>query len=114
MHIETAPMRYAAITCLLFITLAGPGTAFGESDVYITKKNCPMAATERDLIVFYNSMQNNHTGLWIKLRQEKRAWLSDAGVAVVIVEKKEPNIVKVRALQSNIESWTMEDSLSKK
>ena len=73
-----------------------------------------MAVTEEDLNIFYNSMQNNQTGLWVKLRQERRAWLSDAGVAVVIVEKKAPNRVKVRALQSNIESWTIEDALRKK
>jgi hypothetical protein len=107
-------MRYSAVICVLFILLAGPAIAVGEDGIFVTKKDYPMAVSEGDLDLFNYSMKENHMGLWVKLRQEGRAWLSDAGAAVVIVEKKAPNKVKVRNIKSNIESWTIEDALNKK
>lgn len=107
-------MRYSAIICSLFIILAGPAAAFEEGDVAVTKKDYPMAVSEEDLDLFNYSMKENHIGLWLKLQQERKGWLSKPGMEVVIIEKKEPNKVKIRAVDSNDMFWTFQDALHKK
>jgi hypothetical protein len=100
---------------LTFLFLfSGPGILQGDSDIYVTRKDYPMAASEADLDLFRYSMESDHMGLWVKLRQERKGWLSKPGLEVVIIEKKEPNKVKIRRIDSTDTFWTYEDALGKK
>ena len=107
-------MKYSAIICVILFFLFSPYSLHGDSDIYVTKKDYPMAVSETDLDQFNYSMKENHVGLWLKLQQERRGWLSKPGIEVVIIEKKEPNKVKIRAVDSNDMFWTFEEALRKK
>lgn len=110
-------MKYSAIICVIVFFLFSPCILHGDSDIYITQKDFPMAVSEADLDLFTYSMKENHMGLWVKLRQEGRAWLSKPGIAVTIIEKKPPDKVNVRAVDTvdtADQFWTYEDALRKK
>ena len=107
-------MKYFANICAVLFFLLSPCILHGDSDVYVTKKEYPMAVSEADLDLFDYSMKENHMGLWVKLRQEGRAWLSKPGIAVTIIEKKPPDKVKVQTTDSKETFWTLEGALQKK
>ena len=99
----------AIITILLLSLWAFEG--FTKDKMYITKKDYPMAASEEDLDLFHQSMVDNNVALWFKLQQEGRGWMSKERIEVYILEKKEPNKVKVRSKNTNTEIWTIREAL---
>ena len=107
-------MKYSATICAIVFFLFSPYTLHGDSYIYVTKKDYPMAVSEADLDLFNYSMKENHIGLWLKFQQERKGWLSKPGIEVVIIEKKEPNKVKIRPVDSNDMFWTLEEALRKK
>ena len=107
-------MKHSAIICVILFFLFSPCTLHGDSDIYVTNKDYPMAVSEEDLELFNYSMKENHIALWLKLQQERKGWLSKPGIEIVIIEKKEPNKVKIRAVDSNDVFWTFEEALHKK
>ena len=94
--------------CLLFCDLSA------ENNLYITKKNYPMAHNIRDLVLFNNSIVNNQTAIFLKLRQEGRAWMSKGGVEVRVVETVDENRVKIRPTNSDTLIWTLSEALRRK
>ena len=99
----------AIITILLLSLWAFEG--FTKDMIYITKKDYPMAASERDLDLFHQSMVDNNVALWIKLQQEGRGWISKERIEVYILEEIEPNKVKVRSKNTDTEIWTFKEAL---
>lgn len=105
------PLRIMLTFLFLFF---GPCILYGDGDIYVIRKDYPVAVSEADLDLFRYSMKENHTGLWVNLRQEGRAWLSRPGIVVTIIEKKHPDKVKVQTVDSHDTFWTSEDALEKK
>ena len=99
---------WLASLCLLFCDLSA------ENNLYMTKKNYPMAHNIRDLELFNNSIVNNQTAIFLKLRQEDRAWMSKGGIEVHVVETVDGNKVKIRPTNSNTEIWTVIEAVKKK
>lgn len=98
------------ISLMLFVCGAS-----GDDTVYITKENYPMALTLEDLELFYQSILNDDAAVFLKLRQEGRAWLSKAGVEVYIVETDErPGKIKIRQTNSSEEIWTLKEAVRRK
>ncbi len=73
-----------------------------------------MAYNEEDLNLFAQTVSGNHTALFLKLRQEGRAKMSQAGVEVCIVEKKGSNKIKIRSADDSWEMWTRPEAVQKK
>ena len=96
---------------LFFLLFCG---AAGDNTLYVTKKDYPMAHTRKDLEVFNNSIVNNQTAIFLKLRQEGRAWMSKGGVEVSVVETVDGNKVKIRPTNSNALIWTVSEAVKKK
>ena len=97
------------IGILLFFFWAFEGSSTDK--VYFTKRDYPMAVSERDLDLFHQSMMNNNTALWFKLQQEYRAWMSKENREVTIIEEIEPNKVKVRYKNTKKHIWTFREAL---
>lgn len=96
---------------LLFLA----NTAFPvDNTVYLTKKDYPMASTLEDLEMFHQSIVNDDAAVFLKLRQEGRAWLSRAGVEVYIVENEGSGRIKIRPKNSTAIIWTLQEALEKK
>lgn len=91
-----------------------PCMLHADGDIYIIQKDYPVANSEADLDLFAASMKENRMGLWVKLQQEGRAWLSKPGIAVTIVEKKPPDKVKVQTIDAKDTFWTVEGALTRK
>ena len=90
-------------------------TAFPvDNTVYITKKDYPMALTKEDLDMFHQSILNDDAAVFLRLRQEGRAWLSRAGVQVYIVETEDSGKVKIKSQNARQEIWTLQEALEKK
>ena len=96
---------------LLFLLFCG---AAGDNTLYVTKKNYPMAHTLEDLELFNNSITNSQTAIFLKMRQEGRAWMSTGGVEVYVVETVDGNKVKIRPTNSATETWTVGEAIEKK
>ena len=112
--VEQEIMKPIRIMFAILFLISSPCILYGKSDIYVTRKDYPMAISETDLDLFRYSMEENHMGLWVKLRQEHKAWLSVPGLEVVVIEKKEPNKVRIRRVDSTETFWTYEDALEKK
>ena len=80
--------KVMVMTCMVFMLLANSAIP-ANNTVYVTKKDYPMALTKEDLEMFHQSILNDDAALFLKLRQEGRAWLSRAGVQVYIVETED-------------------------
>ena len=91
-----------------------PSLTFSQDNCgFITKRGFPMAAVEEDLDLFSRSIAGSNTALFLKLRQEGRAKISEAGVEVCIVEKKEADKIRIRAEQGGWEMWTFPEAVRK-
>ena len=85
-----------------------------DNPVYVTKKDYPMALTKEDLEMFHQSIVNDDAAVFLKLRQEGRAWLSRGGVQVYIVETQDSGKIKIRTKDATQEIWTLQEALEKK
>ena len=99
--------------CTVFLLLAHTAIP-GDNTVYVTKKNYPMALTKEDLDAFHQSIVNDDAAVFLKLRQEGRAWLSRAGVEVYIVETAASGEIKIETKNTSQEIWTLPEALEKK
>ena len=99
--------------CTVFLLLAHTAIP-GDNTVYVTKKNYPMALTKEDLDAFHQSIVNDDAAVFLKLRQEGRAWLSRAGVEVYIVETDDSGEIKIKTKNTSQEFWTLPEALEKK
>lgn len=106
-------MNGVRIACATLCFLFSPGFLYGDSDRYVTQKNCPAAMSEADLDLFQDSKENNRLGLWVKLRQQGRAWYAKPGLSVTIVESRPPDKVKIRVVESTDTFWTFKSALDK-
>jgi hypothetical protein len=73
-----------------------------------------MALTKEDLDIFHQSILNDDAAVFLKLRQEGRAWLSRAGVQVYIVENEDSGKVKIKPKNTTQEIWTLQEALERK
>jgi hypothetical protein len=100
----------AAILCVIsFFLLAGAPP--GDNKVHLTKENYPMAFTLLDLELFCQSMFNDDAAVFLKLRQQGRAWLSKAGMEVYIIENDGSGKIKIRPVNVNKEIWTVQEAV---
>jgi hypothetical protein len=99
--------------CAVFLLLANTAIP-ADNTVYLTKKDYPMAFTKEDLDMFHQSMLNDDAAVFLKLRQEGRAWLSRAGVEVYIVENEDSGKIKIKSKNATQEIWTLQEALEKK
>jgi hypothetical protein len=100
------------IICAVFLLLANSAIP-ADNTVYVTKKDYPMALTKEDLDIFHQSILNDDAAVFLKLRQEGRAWMSRAGVQVYIVETEDSGKVKIKSQNSTQEIWTLQEALEK-
>jgi len=100
------------IICTVFLLLATAAIP-GDNTVYVTKKDYPMALTKEDLDTFHQSIINDDAAVFLKLRQEGRAWLSRAGVQVYIVENEDSGKVKIKPKNATQEIWTLQEALER-
>jgi hypothetical protein len=105
--------KIMAMICTVFLLLANSAIP-GDNTVYLTKKDYPMALTKEDLDMFHQSILNDDAAVFLKLRQEGRAWLSRAGVEVYLVEKEDSGIIKIKAKNATQEIWTLQEAVEKK
>jgi hypothetical protein len=105
--------KIMVMTCTVFLLLANTAIP-GDNTVYITKKDYPMALTKEDLDMFHQSILNDDAAVFLKLRQEGRAWLSRAGVEVYIVENEDSGKIKIKSKNATQEIWTLPEALEKK
>ncbi|MEJ2363612.1 MAG: hypothetical protein P8017_02830 [Deltaproteobacteria bacterium] len=105
--------KIMVLICTVFLFLANTAIS-GDNTVYVTKKNYPMALTREDLDVFHQSIVNDDAAVFLKLRQEGRAWLSRAGVEVYILETTDSGEIKIRTKNASQEIWTVQKALEKK
>ena len=106
--------KIMVMICTVFLLLANTAIP-GDNTVYLTKKDYPMALTKEDLDTFQQSILNDDAAVFLKLRQEGRAWLSRAGVEVYIVEDEASgNQIKIKLKNASQEIWTLPEALEKK
>ena len=99
--------------CSVFLLLANNAIP-ADDTVYVTKKDYPMALTKEDLEMFHQSILNDNAAVFLKLRQEGRAWLSRAGVEVYIIETEDSGEIKIKTKNTSQEIWTLQEALEKK
>jgi hypothetical protein len=105
--------KIMVMTCAIFLLMANTAI-HGDNTVYVTKKNYPMALTKEDLDAFHQSIVNDDAAVFLKLRQEGRAWLSRAGVEVYILETADSGEIKIKTKNTSQEIWTLQEALEKK
>jgi hypothetical protein len=102
---------FVAMSMILLLMLVG--VAVADDTLYVTKQNYPMASTEKDLDIFQQSLVNNDTALFLRLRQEGRAWMSKAGVEVYVVEDEGSGKIQIRPKNSTEIIWTLAGAVRK-
>ena len=105
--------KIIVIVCSVFLLLASNAIP-ADDTVYVTKKDYPMALTREDLEMFHQSIINDDAAVFLKLRQEGRAWLSRAGVEVYIIETEDSGEIKIKTKNTSQEIWTLQEALEKK
>jgi len=105
--------KIMVMICSVFLLLANSAIP-ADNTVYVTKKDYPMALTKEDLDIFHQSILNDDAAVFLKLRQEGRAWMSRAGVQVYIVETEDSGKVKRKSENATQEIWTLQEALEKK
>ena len=75
-------MKKSVVAMSMIFLLLIACVASADDILYVTKQNYPMAPTEEDLDMFQQSLLNNDTAVFLRMRQEGRAWMSKAGVEV--------------------------------
>jgi hypothetical protein len=99
--------------CTGFLLLANTAIP-ADNTAYVTKKDYPMALTKEDLDMFHQSILNDDAAMFLKLRQEGRAWMSRAGVEVYIIETEDSGKVRIKPKNATQEIWTLQEALEKK
>jgi hypothetical protein len=107
-------MKKSAVAMSIIFFLLLVGLASADDTLYVTKQNYPMASTEKDLDMFHQSLLNNNTAVFLKLRQEGRAWMSKAGVEVYVVENEGSGKIQIRPKNSTEIIWTLQDAVREK
>jgi len=107
-------MRKAVIILWMIFLLLFVCIASGQDAVYVTRVNYPMAFTLEDLEIFHQSILNDDTAVFLKMKQEGRAWLSKAGTEVYIIETDGSGKIKIQPVYSAKEMWTLQEAVSKK
>ena len=105
--------KIIVMVCSVFLLLASNAIP-ADDTVYVTKKDYPMALTREDLEMFHQSILNDNAAVFLKLRQEGRAWLSRAGVEVYIIETEDSGEIKIKTKNTSQEIWTLQEALEKK
>ena len=105
--------KIIVMICTVFLLLANSAIP-ADNTVYVTKKDYPMALTKEDLDIFHQSILNDDAAVFLKLRQEGRAWMSRAGVQVYIVRTEDSGKVKIKSQNATQEIWTLQEALEKK
>ena len=100
------------MSMILLLLLACVASA--DEILYVTKQNYPMASTEEDLDMFHQSLLNNDTAVFLRMRQEGRAWMSKAGVEVYVVKDEGSGKIQIRQKNSTEIIWTLKDAVKKK
>ena len=104
--------KIIVMVCSVFLLLASNAIP-ADDTVYVTKKDYPMALTKEDLEMFHQSIINDDAAVFLKLRQEGRAWLSRAGVEVYIIETEDSGEIKIKTKNTSQEIWTLQEALEK-
>ena len=73
-----------------------------------------MAFTLEDLELFHQSMLHDDAAVFLKLRQEGRAWLSKAGMEVYIIETDGSGKIKIQPVNVAKEMWTVQEAVTEK
>jgi uncharacterized protein YcfL len=107
-------MKKLFVTMMMIFLLVLVGMASADETLYVTRQNYPMASTEKDLDMFQQSLVNNDTALFLRLRQEGRAWMSKAGVEVYVVENEGSGKIQIRPKNSTEIIWTLAGAVRKK
>jgi hypothetical protein len=105
--------KIMVMICTVCLFLANTAIS-ADNTLYLTKKDYPMALTKEDLDTFHQSIINDDAAVFLKLRQEGRAWLSRPGVQVYIVENDDSGKVKIKPKNATQEIWTLQEALEKK
>ena len=105
--------KIMVMICTVFLLMANTAIP-GDNTIYVTKKDYPMALTKEDLDAFHQSIVNDDAAVFLRLRQEGRAWLSRAGVEVYIVETDDSGKIKIKPKNGTQEIWTLREALEKK
>jgi hypothetical protein len=105
--------KIMVMTCTVFLLLANTAIP-GDNTVYVTRKDYPMALTKEDLEMFHQSILNDDAAVFLKFRQEGRAWLSRAGVEVYIIENEDSGKIKIKSKNTTQEIWTLQEAVEKK
>jgi hypothetical protein len=104
--------KIMVMICMVFLLLANSAIP-ADNTLYITKKDYPMALTKEDLEMFHQSILNDDAAVFLKLRQEGKAWMSRAGVQVYIIETEDSGKVKIKPQNATQEIWTLQEALEK-
>jgi hypothetical protein len=107
-------MKKSVVAMSLILLLLLVCVASADDTLYVTKQNYPMASTEEDLDIFQQSLLNNDTAVFLRMRQEGRAWMSKAGVEVYVVEDKGSGKIQIRPKNSTAIIWTLAGAVRKK
>jgi hypothetical protein len=107
-------MKKSVVTMSMIFLLLLASVASADDSLYVTKQNYPMASTAEDLDMFQQSLLNNDTAVFLKLRQEGRAWMSKAGVEVYVVEEEGSGKIQIRPKNSTEIIWTLVGAVRKK
>jgi hypothetical protein len=107
-------MKKSFVAMSMIFLLMLVGVAVADDTLYVTKQNYPMASTEEDLDTFQRSLVNNDTAVFLKLRQEGRAWMSKAGVEVYVVADKGSGTIQIQPKNSTQIIWTLAGAVRKR
>jgi hypothetical protein len=107
-------MKKSVVAMSMIFLLLLVGVASADDTLYVTKQNYPMASTEEDLDMFQQSLLNNDTAVFLRMRQEGRAWMSKAGVEVYVVKDEGSGKIKIRAKNSTEIIWTLREAVKRK
>jgi hypothetical protein len=107
-------MKKSVVAMSLILLLLLVCVASADDTLYVTKQNYPMASTEEDLDIFQQSLLNNDTAVFLRMRQEGRAWMSKAGVEVYVVEDKGSGKIQIQPKNSTAIIWTLAGAVRKK
>jgi len=105
--------KSVVIVSMIFMFLL-VGVASADDTLYVTKQNYPMASTEEDLDTFQQSLLNNDAAVFLRMRQQGRAWMSKAGVEVYVVEDEGSGKIQIQPKNSTQIIWTLQDAVRKK
>jgi hypothetical protein len=107
-------MKKAALTITVIFFFALFSAASDSGTLYVTKKDYPMAFTLEDLNLYRDSIVNNNAAVFLRLRQEGRAWMSKEGVEVYIIGTDGSDKIKIRPNNTTLEIWTLSEAVRKK